>query len=346
MATPPPILIDVAYQRPPHRVARLLGWIMLAIVGGCLPPLVLSQIWTCHEAWQVLFATLGVAVPATAYYIRQRAGLNEYLESRMQSAPAGDLETFAKHLLADPEHNNSNLIMEATKLVLKRAVEEQAWGTTVRIAHFLGKERAPILGTQIEPRPIAAGAGPQDQAEEQQLRPGVLVGKLFSVVLAGIALVWVTGMIASMARSAGGIWWVLLIAGLVVLSCLLERWWRRRRLVAPQTSREAPADQSTGDVPPLQPKHDIPGEWWLVPGGVVLRRARGMRSQVELFPRKDSIAVTRPTPQTEAAWVLTIARRDGSWTTSEFGPLEMDAFLQAWLSPLDPPEPDRLTDLE
>lgn len=85
-------------------------------------------------------------------------------------------------------------------------------------------------------------------------------------------------------------------------------------------------------------------QWWAVPGGLVFRKgAEGKRGwDVHLFRPADSVLVMARTAR--HGWVLVVA--DGEQCESAFGMRgELEYALSAWLSPLEPPSEEKLSDL-
>jgi hypothetical protein len=87
-------------------------------------------------------------------------------------------------------------------------------------------------------------------------------------------------------------------------------------------------------------------QWFLVPGGAVLRRPKGIwRSgwHIRMFARRDCVMCVYQSNRSQ--WRATIS--DSEIRETIFGTqTEMHLLLRAWLSPLDPPPRERLTDLE
>lgn len=88
-----------------------------------------------------------------------------------------------------------------------------------------------------------------------------------------------------------------------------------------------------------------PQVWLVVPGGLLVRGAvwRGGTPRLRRFARRESLlaAIHTGTPQ---AWSVIVV--DGQKTARRFvSPAELKLLLEAWLSPLDPPPTERLTDL-
>jgi len=87
-------------------------------------------------------------------------------------------------------------------------------------------------------------------------------------------------------------------------------------------------------------------QWFLVPSGIVLRRPKGIWKNgwnIRMFERHRCVlCVYRYSPK---RWWATIS--DSEVRATIFGTeTEMHLLLRAWLSPLDPPPRERLTDLE
>jgi hypothetical protein len=86
------------------------------------------------------------------------------------------------------------------------------------------------------------------------------------------------------------------------------------------------------------------GEWLVAPSALILRPRIGLRTtRAHLFSRPDSVLLTGPV--NAEVWAFAVS--DGRKTESGSGTREdMDALLCAWLSPLPPPDPARISDLE
>lgn len=84
-------------------------------------------------------------------------------------------------------------------------------------------------------------------------------------------------------------------------------------------------------------------QWLLAPGGLLVRKAvrRSTRSQLHLFDRRRSVLCM--SQHRQKRWLVVVADTEAcelTLTTDR----EADFLLRAWLSPLQPPPPDRLTD--
>ncbi|OWY71854.1 hypothetical protein B7486_09345 [cyanobacterium TDX16] len=84
--------------------------------------------------------------------------------------------------------------------------------------------------------------------------------------------------------------------------------------------------------------------WLLVPGGLVMRKAkkRGMASEVHLFSPDQTVLLIRPL--NKRMWIM------HAEDENEFGMLnvsdrELTMLLRAWLSPIPPPSVEKLVDL-
>jgi len=92
-----------------------------------------------------------------------------------------------------------------------------------------------------------------------------------------------------------------------------------------------------------------PVEWLIVPGGLIRRTAHLLASRWRpcLFDRRTSVFLAyavSPAADRARFWTVTVSNGTASGTFRlEREQLEM--VLRAWLSPLRPPAPDRLTDL-
>jgi len=84
------------------------------------------------------------------------------------------------------------------------------------------------------------------------------------------------------------------------------------------------------------------GQWLLVPGGVVLRKAQGTRSSVTLLERRRSLLYIRQFPRGKWMAYIANARRVSNLVVTD---REMSLLVSTWLSPLAPPPVEKLVDL-
>ncbi len=85
-------------------------------------------------------------------------------------------------------------------------------------------------------------------------------------------------------------------------------------------------------------------QWLLVPGGVLVRKAvrRSTRSRLHLFDRRRSTLCL--SQYRRQRWLVVAADAEECEQTLATD-REAHFLLRAWLSPLEPPPADRLTDL-
>ena len=86
------------------------------------------------------------------------------------------------------------------------------------------------------------------------------------------------------------------------------------------------------------------GQWFLVPGGLVVRTARFPSFATEVHrctPRDSTVTVKR----TGAGWRATVYQ-DRWWKSHSLSELECFALLGAWQSPLRPPALEKMVDLK
>ena len=85
-------------------------------------------------------------------------------------------------------------------------------------------------------------------------------------------------------------------------------------------------------------------QWFLVPGGLILREARLIRPEwkVHLFDRRRSVLIVRRIDHGRRIVFVADAETDKRVTVS---PDESEFILRAWLSPIPPPSVDELSDL-
>lgn len=84
--------------------------------------------------------------------------------------------------------------------------------------------------------------------------------------------------------------------------------------------------------------------WLVVPGGIVIRRLRGISRAVtiELYDRTSSIACVLEGP---ISWTIAVSKGKISRMTV-CTRKEAEFFLRAWFSPIEPPSMERLSDLK
>ncbi|MCO6437464.1 MAG: hypothetical protein J5J06_10285 [Phycisphaerae bacterium] len=85
-------------------------------------------------------------------------------------------------------------------------------------------------------------------------------------------------------------------------------------------------------------------QWLAVPGGVVIRKARPFRSgwEMQYVRREDGVLLVHKIPN-RAWWALVVF--SGGQEETHLTEREADFLLRAWLSPVPPPERDRLVEL-
>lgn len=86
-------------------------------------------------------------------------------------------------------------------------------------------------------------------------------------------------------------------------------------------------------------------QWYAVPAGVILRKAHVLapKWKVHLFERRASVICVYPIRTQQGAFAVADAN---ACETGVGTRTEIDFLLRAWLSPLRPPEAERLTDLQ
>ncbi len=93
---------------------------------------------------------------------------------------------------------------------------------------------------------------------------------------------------------------------------------------------------------PTQGRSD--GLWQLVPAGVLVLRPAGSRWRPTLLTARDAAVVCWPATSERSRWHVCIGSSEAS-VHRRITPLELRMLLAAWLSPLEPPKPEQLSDL-
>ena len=85
-------------------------------------------------------------------------------------------------------------------------------------------------------------------------------------------------------------------------------------------------------------------QWLLVPGGLVLRKARwtGGAWRIHLYRRRSSVLLVKQMNRDQ--WMLCVADAEASDAT-RLTKTEAHVALSSWLSPIPPPPAERLRDL-
>ncbi len=83
--------------------------------------------------------------------------------------------------------------------------------------------------------------------------------------------------------------------------------------------------------------------WRLVPGGVLGLRAAGRAWHLTLLTARDAILIAWPETPARRRWRVAVASRE-DWLTRRATPMELRMLLSAWLSPLEPPAAQQLSD--
>lgn len=82
---------------------------------------------------------------------------------------------------------------------------------------------------------------------------------------------------------------------------------------------------------------------FFIPGGLIRRKPRETGWDVDVFSRRDgALVLLRPT---EEMIYWAIANRTGKWVSYHAAPREAEMLLRCWLSPIEPPDVERLSDL-
>ncbi len=88
----------------------------------------------------------------------------------------------------------------------------------------------------------------------------------------------------------------------------------------------------------------IRGRWMLIPAGLLVLEPSGSTYRPHILRAADSLLLAREIGGLFPLWLVLV--RDGArMTTGRLTPTELRMLLAAWLSPLEPPKPEQLSDL-
>lgn len=81
---------------------------------------------------------------------------------------------------------------------------------------------------------------------------------------------------------------------------------------------------------------------FFIPGGVMRRWPRKGKCEVDVFSRRNSVLALLQTDRDSFAW--TVVDQSGRWCGYMATKTEAEMLVRTWLSPIEPPTPDRLSD--
>jgi hypothetical protein len=318
-------LIDVAQE---GHLGSGAGFILAAVAAGVIVAVVLvaargvplfgqNQTLAGFVLFAAGFGAAAVAIRVATRFKRGR--LRGALEERQGENLAGRVEKVLPHLRG----------LHAGKLLGELArslVSQGAAGSTVRIGPAKQASEIVPITVEFEPRSFDRLADLDAAAEAEDgigRRAGLPRGVVRNVLLKG--------------------GWVLVaIFGFNWIMSAIEAYGRKRvttNLMISSVALAAVLLLPVGSGWLLSDK-----QWWAVPGGLVFRKGakRGRGWDVHLFRPAESVLVMARTAR--HGWALVVADRERC--ESAFGVRgELEYALGAWLSPLEPPSEERLSDL-
>ncbi len=339
------MLHDVPYEAKPAQPLRAVARFIIVAVCIATMMLIFGTYWPFSAQLGVLLAFFAIAIPFLVIVLADSWRRHRYFSRRNAWFAGGSAAQYARHLLAIPNRNDSELVETVVRETWARAAAEGEWGKTLRIAESGDFEPVEPFEHVFEPRQLGdqlddapGGDVRKTSAAETAVRLRRALPRL--AMLIGVGLLGL-----ALFRSAinGSVFaWVLLpvIAG--------AAYGRLFALFRPGAHRARQSGAAFGPPPNhavLRPEAELMGEWWLVPAGIAIRTPRGTGAEIALFKRSESVATMARHHRWGQEWRVTLARRDGRWAASQLTPEALEGFLQAWLSPAAPPDADRLSDL-
>lgn len=325
---PPPVVVDVAYERGLLRVGWTLG--VNSLFGFALAAsLAVSARTISTPARPSVVALLSVvalylAIFSLGGYAFQRRA-KRLARERARSALEGDLHQQLRSIL--PKLAGA-FVQKSVPAFAHELARAGCAGLTVRVAPSASTEPLLPIDVPFEARPLerlgVALMNTGDRPDIEALGASPTIG-------------------ASMRRNVllkGGRWLLIAFAVNVLFQAIDSI---KRRTVTPGLLTWCLALAAVLFLPAS--RGGFTGrQWLLVPGGLVLRKSSWLRSgwNVHVFDRRRSVALLfRHWRQN---WGLAVADAD------EFGLTigtrqELEFALRAWLSPLSPPPVERLSDL-
>lgn len=300
---PDVVHIPRSLARPPFDIRKVVAVLAFA----CVLLIVLLDV-ARSNSFQAVVLTIVVAaaVPiAVAVYshLRLTAALRNAAESASGDLAATLLRDFGAYEAAP---------LRGMKLLTQRLQRGRRFGATICV----GRLARPI-------RPIEVPFEPLSLPDAARLLDQAVAGDRLGVASA-----------AGEARSAGISDALLALLWIVIFAALA---WRRGRfspLIALPLVLFAARDPLEGVA--------TNEDWLVVPGGVVLRKARGAKWRVRLQTRRDSILTIFQIRR--GVWCGMLGY-DGEVAVRACTPDEAGVLLGAWLSPLAPPPIEQMGDL-
>ena len=315
--TPPSFRGSVSY------LAAILAGVLTGAASS-------SRIGTGPLMWCLEVGTIGLLVFLLNFHRNRRARNRAWLAS-LQLVPLGSAD-FVRVVV---ERSRKGGAVASVREALQVLLAHGQHGTTIRAGALADRVRPAPLTFPFEPQPLnealstlmdaqaraqAAGepdrppTGPQSSFIAQLVQRNVALngGRL---LIALFALSWVTSLHEAISKRELSPYFIF-----ITLALPLMLFW------------------------PNGPRW-LSRQWFLVPGGLVLRRAPWFQRHwtLHLFNRQTSVLlVGRLHRQRWGLFVADNTRNDYALITED----EAQFVLRAWLSPLPPPPLDRLADLQ
>ena len=334
-----PNLIDISLDGYLGRVGLrgvipTLAFAFVAVVAGVL--MIVGGIIVAEKAradgrsslWVFVFGVSVFGFVTAVYWVTQRR-MNSRIRSMLSEVDRHGVSAVAQDVMSYAFRRKGH---PTPALLVKELVKQRRLGSTIRVCAKDQVVRIDPIDVPFEPVMLdeadtafmgllgtaAVGSGDSDAANESQALRRVrrnLSMKGGWVVAVGFSV----GLVASVygaIRNRQFNWQILIFAvGMASVFLQPAGWFRSMRK-----------------------------QWLLVPRGLVLRKAGGRKGgwKVHLFERDRSVlCVCRHDKRKWRFFVADAEKSESLLTTKQ----EIDVLLAAWLSPLDAPSPDRLTDL-
>lgn len=323
--------------RPRYGAGMVIGALIVALVGI---PFIIPIGLRIRLIASACFVTLATLI-AWRWGIRIWRWIRAERELRSVDSACSELDPDVSALSREVVIRGQAAINPSVERLLKKLVEMRRWGTTLRVC--LRDAAVPIkpFAVPFEPRTldeaddtfeafqaatadrIDTGGPPTLESEPDRLRRAATRRMRRNLTLAGgsVVLFMALPQIAlGLAESYARRWptWRLIMWGTFFTIALL--------------------------VPRGSPIEFL-RQWFITPASIVVRRFRLLsgRTQLRLFQRQNSVLCAYQLRKKE--WAV-LVRNETSQERRHLTRREVDCLLRAWLSPLEPPALDKLTDLQ
>ena len=328
-AAPPLNQIDIPFEKDLTDITPIIFLVIMGVIVALVFILAFASAGIVGLPRKIAFISIaglvavGILSIVQYYEKHRRADIRKMLDELSNRPLHERLESILRG-------NRSMAPQRMMREVLTRIAQDKPWGAAVRIGHpagFMPLEPVPFT---FEPRRLedvadltamdtddtARSSTPVPQANTPRGVSRNLLLKGGASLLVVFFISWTAGLIDSIVHrriSPNLIWWTVALVLFAFVPAGIQ--WRSQR------------------------------QFYLLPGGILVRKGGWFRKgwRLLLFRRAASCVLIYPLWKKQ--WVLVIA--DETECESIIGlKTELELALRAWLSPLEPPPLERLSDLQ